>query len=154
MTDEILLLNENYFSLLLKHIKENELNNNAFNCIESFSFTTPLYKIYSNLLSINFDKLYKIHSTITPKNILWATIVDNTINHIDFKTNYRQIIKNTKNTGFKQISFFDVKYENYRLLFHYFNDINSNDFSSIIIIIKGIPDNPMDIIYFDNSIEK
>ena len=153
MLKDILLLNKNYFNSLLKILKEKELNNPFFS-IENFCFTSPLYEINSNLLPINFDKLYTIHSKFTPKNILWATIVDSTINQFDFKVNDLQIIKKIENIGFEPIAFFDVKYENYRLLFHYFNNKDNNDFSSIIIVIKGIPDNPTDIINFDNSIEK
>ena len=83
--------------------------------------------------------------------ILWATIVDSTINQIDFKYNYHQIIKNVENINFEPIVFYDVKHENYRLLFHYFKDKLSNDFSSIIIVIKGIPEIQTDIINFDVS---
>jgi hypothetical protein len=145
------LPNENSFNSLLRIIKENEFNNNPFFFIESFCDTTPLFEFRTNLQLVEFDKLNTIHSKIIPKNILWATIVDSTINQIDFKYNYHQIIKNIENINFEPIVFYDVKRENYRLLFHYFKDKLSDDFSSIIIVIKGIPEVQSDIINFDVS---
>ncbi len=144
------LPNENSFNSLLRIIKENELDNSLFFFIESFCDTTPLFEFRTNLLSVEFDKLTSIHSKIIPKNILWATIVDSTINQNDFKYNYHQIIKTIENINFDSIVFYDVRRENYRLLFHYFKDKLSDDFNSIIIVIKGIPEVQTDIINFDN----
>jgi hypothetical protein len=150
MLENILLLKENYFNSLLRMIIENDRDNESyFNSIENFCIGTPLYIVSSNLLQIKFDKLHTIHSKIIPKNILWTTIVDSTINPFDFKYNYHQIIKNIENINFEPIVFYDVKRENYRLLFHYFKDKLSDDFSSIIIVIKGIPEIQTDIINFD-----
>ena len=150
MTENLRLPNENYFNLLLRYIKEDELNNSPnFYSIKRFFDGTPQYN--SNLLVINFDELYIIHSKIIPKNILWATIVDSSINQIDFRENYTQIIKNIENINFDTIVFYDVKRENYRLLFHYFKDKLSNDFVSMIIVIKGVSEDLTDIINFDVS---
>ena len=149
MTKNPLLPNENSFNSLLRIIKENELKNNPFFFIECFCNTTPLYEFRTNLQLVEFDKLNTLHSKIIPKNILWATIIDSSINQIDFKYNYHQIIKNIENINFDIIVSYDVKCENYRLIFHYFKDKISNDFSSIIIVIKGINENPTDIINFD-----
>ena len=148
------LPNEKSFNSLLRIIKENELDNNPFVFIESFCDTTPLFEFRTNLQLVEFDKLNTIHSKIIPKNILWATIVDSSINQIDFKENYAQMINNIENINFETIVFYDVKRENYRLLFHYFKDKLSNDFNSIIIVIKGIPEIQTDIINFDVSIVK
>ena len=150
MLENIQLLNESYFNSLLNMIIEDDRANvSYFNSIENFSIGTPLYEIRSNLLQIKFDELYTIHFKIIPKNILWATIIDSSINQIDFKYNYHQIIKNIENINFEPIVFYNVKRENYRLLFHYFKDKLSDDFNSIIIVIKGIPELQTDIINFD-----
>jgi hypothetical protein len=135
-------------------IEDDRANVSYFNSIENFCIGNPLYEIRSNLLQIKFDELHSLHSKIIPKNILWATIIDNSINQIDFKYNYHQIIKNIENINFDSIVFYDVKRENYRLLFHYFKDKISNDFSSIIIVIKGIPEVQTDITNFDVFIGK
>ncbi len=153
MPDNLMIPSEKYFNLLLSYIIREGLNNFPnFHSIKSFFNVTPQYN--SNLLVINFDELYIIHSKIIPKNILWATIVDSSINQIDFRENYTQIIKNIENINFDTIVFYDVKRENYRLLFHYFKDKISNDFSSMIIVIKGFTDDPTDVINFDVFIEK
>lgn len=154
MAENVLFPSENSLKRLLEIIKEKESNNRPQFYIESYCQTTPLFEIYSNLLVVEFDKLITIHSKITPKNILWATIVDSTINQIDFKYNYHQIIKNIANINFDPIVFYDVKRENYRLLFHYFKDKLSNDFVSMMIVIKGIPEDLTDIINFDVFIGK
>ena len=149
MPENPLLPDEKSFNSLLRIIKENELDNNPIFFIENFCDATPLYEFRTNLISVDFDKLITIHSKIIPKNILWATIVDSSINQIDFKENYTQISKNIENINFEPIVFYDVKYKNYRLLFHYFKDKLSSDFSSLIIVIKGIPEIQSDIINFD-----
>lgn len=154
MSVNLLLPDEKSFKKLLKIIKEKEFINRPQFYIESYCQTTPLFEIYSNLLVVEFDKLITIHSNITPKNILWATIVDSSVNQIDFKENYTQMINNIENINFESFVFYDVRHENYRLLFHYFKDKFSNDFSSIIIVIKVIPDGPMDILNFDISNKK
>ncbi len=149
MPESPLLPNEDSFISLLRIIKENELDNNPIFFIENFCDATPLYEFRTNLISVEFDKLNTIHSKIIPKNILWATLVDSSINQIDFKVCYTQIIKNIEDFNFDSIVFYDVKYKNYRLLFHYFKDKISSDFSSITILINGIPESPTDIINFD-----
>lgn len=154
MAENVLLPSENSFKRLLQIIKENESNNGHQFYIESYCQTTPLFEINSNLLSIEFDKLITIHSKIIPKNILWSSLVDSRINQIDFKDNYKNILEKIGESNFESVRYSDVKYENYRLLFHYFKDIFSNDFISLILVIKGTPENPMDIINFDVSIEK
>lgn len=154
MFENPLLPDENSFNSLLQIIEENELDNNPILFIESFCDTTPLYEFRTNLLSTEFEKLITIHSKIIPKNILWATIVDSNLSQVDFKENYLQIIKNIENINFESIAFFDVKHENYRLLFHFFKDKLSNDFCSIIMVIKGTTNDPMDVINFDSSRDK
>ena len=152
MLENILLPDENSFISLLKIINNEEVNNEPdFNSIKSFCNTVSLYEFKSNLLPIKFNELHTIHSKIIPKNILWATIVESTIIQKDFKDNYHQIIKNIENINFESIVFYDVRLENYRSLFHYFKDKLSNDFSSIIIVIKGLSLDPTDIINFDIS---
>lgn len=151
MSENVLLPSENSFKRLLQIIKEKESNNSPQFYIESYCQTTPLFEINSNLLSIEFDKLITIHSNIIPKNILWFSLVDSRINQIDFKDNYKKILEKTGEFNFELVGYSDVKYENYRLLFHYFKDNLSNDFSSLIVVIKGIPENPTDIINFDDT---
>jgi hypothetical protein len=152
MFENLLLLNDNHFNSLLEIIINEEINNEPdFNSIKNFCDSTPLYEIRSNLLQIKFDELHKIHSKIIPKNILWVSIVDNSINQNDFKYNYHQIIKNVENINFEKFVFNDVMFENYRMLFHFYKDKLSDDFVSVIIVIKGFPDDPTDIINVDIS---
>jgi hypothetical protein len=154
MPESPLLPNEDSFISLLRIIKENELNNSPIFFIKSFCDSTPLYEFRTNLQLVEFDKLNTIHSKIIPKNILWATLVGSSINQIDFKVCYTQIIKNIEDFNFDSIVFYDIKYKNYRLLFHYFKDKISSDFSSLIIVIRGIPEIQTDILNFDVSIVK
>ena len=153
MFENLLLLNDKHFNSLLEIIINEELNNepDEFNSIKSFFNTAPLYEFKSNLIQIKFDELHTIHSKIIPKNILWTTIVDSAINQIDFKYSYYQIIKNIENINFEKFVFYDVKRENYRLLFHYFKDKLSDDFVSMIIVIRGIPEDLKDIMNFNIS---
>lgn len=145
---------DNSFKRLLEIIKEKEsIDGHQFN-IENYCQTTPLFEINSNLLSIEFEKLITIHSKIIPKNVLWSSLVDSRINQIDFKDNYQKILEKIRKSNFESIRYSDVRYENYRLIFHYFKDTLSNDFNSLIIVIKGNPENPTDIINFDVSIGK
>lgn len=145
---------DNSFKRLLEIIKEKESIDGHQFYIESYCQTTPLFEINSNLLSIEFDKLITIHSKIIPKNVLWSSLVDFRINQVDFKDNYQKILEKIRKSNFESIRYSDVRYENYRLIFHYFKDTLSNDFNSLIIVIKGIPENPTDIINFDVSIGK
>jgi hypothetical protein len=153
MFENLRLLNDKHFNSLLEIIINEELNNepDEFNSIKSFCNTAPLYEFKSNLIQIKFDELHTIHSKIIPKNILWTTIVDSAINQIDFKYSYYQIIKNIENINFEKFVFYDVKRENYRLLFHYFKDKLSDDFVSMIIVIRGIPEDLKDIMNFNIS---